>query len=102
MNIEIDFNQLITHENVCFCVNQKTKKELQILQLLHFQAVRTGLEPATSCVTGRHSNQLNYRTLKNGNCNRQIFATHAPQFQLRRCKCSSIHIYFQSLLANIS
>ena len=25
-------------------------------------AVRTGLEPATSCVTGRHSNQLNYRT----------------------------------------
>ena len=26
-------------------------------------AVRTGLEPATSCVTGRHSNQLNYRTV---------------------------------------
>ena len=25
-------------------------------------AVRTGLEPVTSCVTGRHSNQLNYRT----------------------------------------
>ena len=25
-------------------------------------AVRTGLEPATSCVTGRHSNQLNYQT----------------------------------------
>ena len=25
-------------------------------------AVRTGLEPATSAVTGRHSNQLNYRT----------------------------------------
>ena len=25
-------------------------------------AVRTGLEPATSGVTGRHSNQLNYRT----------------------------------------
>jgi hypothetical protein len=28
-------------------------------------AVRTGLEPATSCVTGRHSNQLNYRTKLN-------------------------------------
>ncbi len=31
-------------------------------------ADRTGLEPATSGVTGRHSNQLNYRsvvTLKN-------------------------------------
>ena len=26
-------------------------------------AVWTGLEPATSCVTGRHSNQLNYQTL---------------------------------------
>ena len=25
-------------------------------------AERTGLEPATSCVTGRHSNQLNYRS----------------------------------------
>ncbi len=27
-----------------------------------FFAVRTGLEPATPCVTGRYSNQLNYRT----------------------------------------
>ena len=26
-------------------------------------AVWTGLEPATSCVTGRHSNQLNYQTI---------------------------------------
>ena len=25
-------------------------------------AVWTGLEPATSCVTGRRSNQLNYQT----------------------------------------
>ncbi len=30
---------------------------------LNFSAVWTGLEPATSCVTGRHSNQLNYQTL---------------------------------------
>src|SRR5690606_39965765 len=29
----------------------------------NYMAVRTGLEPATSCVTGRHSNQLNYRTI---------------------------------------
>ena len=28
-----------------------------------FIAVRTGLEPATPCVTGMYSNQLNYRTL---------------------------------------
>ena len=27
-------------------------------------AERTGIEPATSCVTGRHSNQLNYRSAK--------------------------------------
>jgi hypothetical protein len=27
-----------------------------------FLAVRTGLEPATPCVTGMYSNQLNYRT----------------------------------------
>ena len=26
-----------------------------------YMAGRTGLEPATSCVTGRRSNQLNYR-----------------------------------------
>ena len=26
------------------------------------EADRTGLEPATSAVTGRHSNQLNYRS----------------------------------------
>ncbi len=27
-------------------------------------ADRTGLEPATSAVTGRHSNQLNYRSIQ--------------------------------------
>ena len=29
---------------------------------LYFTAVWTGLEPATPCVTGRYSNQLNYQT----------------------------------------
>ena len=29
-----------------------------------FNAVWTGLEPATPCVTGRYSNQLNYQTKK--------------------------------------
>jgi hypothetical protein len=28
----------------------------------HIKADRTGLEPATSAVTGQHSNQLNYRS----------------------------------------
>ena len=31
-------------------------------QRLLFLAVRTGLEPATPCVTGMYSNQLNYQT----------------------------------------
>ena len=39
-------------------------------------AVWTGLEPATSCVTGRHSNQLNYQTTKTllliSNCGSRI------------------------------
>ncbi len=30
--------------------------------LFNFNADRTGLEPATSAVTGQHSNQLNYRS----------------------------------------
>jgi hypothetical protein len=30
--------------------------------------VRTGLEPATHGVTGRYSNQLNYRTSCNSSC----------------------------------
>ncbi len=44
-----------------------------IIRLLLF-AVRTGLEPATPCVTGRYSNQLNYRTI----------------FLLYRCRFSDI------------
>lgn len=38
--------------------NETIRFRLQVIKM----AVRTGLEPATSCVTGRHSNQLNYRT----------------------------------------
>ncbi len=51
-----------------YSLNAKnTKKILQkyILQYSDYLdivvAIRTGLEPATSAVTGRHSNQLNYR-----------------------------------------
>ena len=41
-----------------FCPKRKKPSNL-----LSFFAVRTGLEPATPCVTGRYSNQLNYRTM---------------------------------------
>ena len=44
-------------------MRNSSPKALQFLILLSPLAVRTGLEPATSGVTGRHSNQLNYRTV---------------------------------------
>ena len=41
----------------------KIKKEPAMMaNSLILLAERTGLEPATSGVTGRHSNQLNYRS----------------------------------------
>ena len=39
----------------------KQHNALKYLKLLNF-AVWTGLEPATPCVTGMYSNQLNYQT----------------------------------------
>ena len=38
------------------------KKPLENQGVNCYYADRTGLEPATSAVTGRHSNQLNYRS----------------------------------------
>ena len=38
-------------------------------------AERTGLEPATLCVTGRYSNQLNYRSKLHQNYNSQKLAS---------------------------
>ena len=40
----------------------KKPDDLSIIGLLNFLAERTGLEPATPGVTGRYSNQLNYRS----------------------------------------
>jgi hypothetical protein len=49
-----------------FAENKKTTELsmfLVVFVILPFkEADRTGLEPATSAVTGRHSNQLNYRS----------------------------------------
>ena len=44
------------------CVNKTKKPDNRMIIRLLVLAVRTGLEPATPCVTGRYSNQLNYRT----------------------------------------
>ena len=46
-------------------------------------AVRTGLEPATPGVTGRYSNQLNYRTKEFMFCNHSDFITFAITSRLR-------------------
>jgi hypothetical protein len=43
-------------------VRLANKKSSAFAELFIQVAVRTGLEPATPCVTGRYSNQLNYRT----------------------------------------
>jgi hypothetical protein len=53
-------------ENLCE-VRDTKKPENQGLSgfLIEFETLkadRTGLEPATSAVTGQHSNQLNYRS----------------------------------------
>ena len=48
-----DSNVFFFHFNRKMPVSRSTNR--------HF-AVRTGLEPATPCVTGMYSNQLNYRT----------------------------------------
>ena len=41
----------------------KTPKVLNYRGLIFILAVWTGLEPATPCVTGMYSNQLNYQTV---------------------------------------
>jgi hypothetical protein len=51
--------EILDLHDKCTTENENT---LLINRLMGCFAVRTGLEPATSAVTGRHSNQLNYRT----------------------------------------
>src|SRR5574344_2012140 len=46
----------------CMRLSPKTKKPRRESGLCCVVAERTGLEPAPPCVTGRYSNQLNYRS----------------------------------------
>ena len=55
----------------------KQKRVPNIYSKLFFLAVWTGLEPATPCVTGMYSNQLNYRT---------FFASSNRCYSQMRCK----------------
>ena len=64
----------------------ETYKKQKTLQMINLKgliplAVRTGLEPATPCVTGTYSNQLNYRTVL-GSANIQAFLNDTN----RECK----------------
>ena len=46
----------------CICDKKRMSNGNRSFAITHSplsSAVRTGLEPVTSCVTGRHSNQLN-------------------------------------------
>tara|TARA_B100002003_G_scaffold237727_1_gene255152 strand:+ start:311 stop:484 length:174 start_codon:yes stop_codon:yes gene_type:complete len=42
------------------------EKKGELISPFGVMAERTGLEPATTGVTGRYSNQLNYRSEKDG------------------------------------
>ena len=44
--------------------NSRDVKGIKKPNKIKKMADRTGLEPATSGVTGRHSNQLNYRSIE--------------------------------------
>ncbi len=49
---------------MCRCMVTKQKRVSTLrLKPLNLLAERTGFEPATSGVTGRHSNQLNYHSI---------------------------------------
>ena len=50
------------YRNNYFMVIEKPLKVGNFQRPLNVVAVWTGLEPATPCVTGRYSNQLNYHT----------------------------------------
>ena len=56
-----------------------------MLGSLYKVAERTGIEPATSCVTGRHSNQLNYRSAKMMPCSYLLSHKRTLHYHRRYC-----------------
>jgi hypothetical protein len=84
-------------------LNKKACKFKTYRLIIVLEADRTGLEPATSAVTGRHSNQLNYRSNLffiafdfKGRTNKNIFKTSFySQFQDGKDKGSH---FFQTKL----
>ena len=60
----LDHVYVMVHEYSVFGYIPQNKKSSRLCEA--FVADRTGLEPATSAVTGRHSNRLNYRSFQLG------------------------------------
>ena len=60
----VSFVSRVDSDNKRAFLNFLIRRSLNQNQLLRIFADRTGLEPATSAVTGRHSNQLNYRSFR--------------------------------------
>ena len=63
--------------------NKKRCNQVIYSVLKMLEADRTGLEPATSAVTGRHSNQLNYRSFFRWECKNRggnEFTNFSPQY----------------------
>ena len=60
-------SEILPYKNLKINQLKGYKNEKSISSEMLF-AVWTGLEPATSCVTGRHSNQLNYQTVAISGC----------------------------------
>ena len=55
-------NQFLREQELKNCVAAATRKKPGVWAVFRILAERTGLEPATPGVTGRYSNQLNYRS----------------------------------------
>ena len=56
------FGTFVPKQHNYFKYCKRAKKLRFMTELPLFLAVWTGLEPATPCVTGMYSNQLNYQT----------------------------------------
>jgi hypothetical protein len=59
----------------------------------------TGLEPATSAVTGQHSNQLSYVPKLNGSRRSSDFISHTPLLRFNSSSVPELRISFRCVAA---
>lgn len=70
----------------------KRRKALLFSKAFKFLAEWTGLEPATPCVTGMYSNQLNYHSVF-GSANIRSFLYYANGFEKKLFYCGVITLF---------